>query len=278
MTEWLDFLREEGKSENTIKSYGAQLLLFERWFKVSNTEELTPERVTSIDLREYMSYLKNVEVKKAGTINLVFSAIRSWLVYNNQVIKVPKAVKVTSIAPRALTRVEQNALMRAVERADDLKGLAVITFLKNTGLRLSEAVALNIEDLLMGERSGKVLVRHGKGMKEREVPLNGEARRVLKGYLNNRTKGPVFLSQKGNLRLSNSGIYQIVVKYAYQAKIDELHPHTLRHTFAKNLLEAGEDLGTIAVLLGHANLNTTAIYTRPTQKDLQKAVERLSED
>jgi integrase/recombinase XerC len=278
MSEWLDFLREEGKSENTIKSYGAQLLLFERWFKDSNIEELTPERVTSIDLREYMSYLKNVEGKKARTINLMFSAIRSWLVYNNQVIKVPKAVKVTSSAPRSLTRIEQNALMRAVERADDLKGLAVITFLKNTGLRLSEAVALNIEDLQIAERSGKVLVRHGKGMKEREVPLNGEARRVLKAYLNNRTKGPVFLSQKGNLRLSNSGIYQLVVKYAYQSKIGELHPHTLRHTFAKNLLEAGEDLGTIAVLLGHENINTTVVYTRPTQEDLEKAVERLSDD
>lgn len=277
MSKWLDFLREEGKSENTIKSYEAQLLLFKRWFKNSNTEDLTPEKVTSIDLREYLSYLKNVEGKKARTINLALSTLRSWLMYHHQDIKVPKQVKVTGTSPRSLTRIEQNALMRAVERADDLKGLAIITFLKNTGLRLSEAVALNIEHLQMGERSGRVLVR-GKGMKERIVPLNSETRRILKDYLNSRTKGPVFLSQKGNRRLSNSGIYQIVVKYAYQAKIEELHPHTLRHTFAKNLLEAGEDLGTIAVLLGHENLNTTAVYTRPTQKDLEKAVERLSDD
>ncbi|MCO5386943.1 MAG: tyrosine-type recombinase/integrase [Desulfosporosinus sp.] len=110
------------------------------------------------------------------------------------------------------------------------------------------------------------------------MPLNSDTRKALRDYLNGGTKGPVFLSQrgKGTGRLTASGIRQVIDQYSYLAKLPELHPHALRHTFARNLLKTGEGLEMVAEILGHKSLNTTRIYTQPSEQDKANALEKLS--
>jgi len=135
------------------------------------------------------------------------------------------------------------------------------------------------QNATLGQRGGQLRVR-GKGNKERIVPLNHEVRHALAAWLATRAERPdtneyeeVFLGQRGPL--STHGIEVLVTKYAARAGLPTLRPHALRHSFAKHLLDAGEDLVTVQTLLGHSNLNTTARYTQPGARDLEEAVGRL---
>ncbi|MDI3538246.1 MAG: hypothetical protein PWQ13_269, partial [Bacillota bacterium] len=111
-------------------------------------------------------------------------------------------------------------------------------------------------------------------------PLNATARRALQDWLEERgdAPGPVFTRQKGftGEGLTPRRVQYMIRDYAVAAGLEGVSPHTLRHTFCKSLVDAGESLDRVAALAGHANLNTTARYTQPTRKDLQKAVDRLA--
>jgi len=144
-------------------------------------------------------------------------------------------------------------------------------------MRVSELCALDINDMVLNERSGSVVVRYGKGGKRREIPLNATVRRALKAWLEVRgsSPGPLFTSRRGG-GITPRGVEYLITRYAYDARLEGVTPHTLRHTFCKQLVDAGESLDRVAVLTGHASLkNTTARYTRPTAKDLEVAVGRL---
>jgi len=164
-----------------------------------------------------------------------------------------------------------------VRRGGSLRDLAVIQTLLGTGLRISELAALKVEDLEIGERSGWVQVRQGKGGKSRRVPLNNQVRQALSAYLAERGQDKsdrLFLGQRGPM--SEWGVHELVKKYAYQARLEDVTAHTLRHTFAKNLVDAGVPLDQVATLLGHESLDTTRVYTKPSEKDLEQAVRRAA--
>ena len=277
---WLDALRDKGRSENTLHTYKRRMEQFVKWFEDTNGETLTPEGVTPTDMREFKAYLQTVKKQAASTINLSLLAISSWLQYSGQTVAVPPLIREMKKAPQWLDRKEQHALMRAIEREQNVRETALLILMLHTGLRISEVESLDIGDLTLTDRAGELIVRHGKGDKVRHVPMNKEVRKTLGTYLAFRTQGPVFLSQRGqgSHRLTVSGIRQVVEKYAYLAKIPELHPHVLRHTFAKNLLDIGANMGVVAEIMGHENLNTTAQYTRPSSQDKAQAVEKLTQN
>lgn len=130
--------------------------------------------------------------------------------------------------------------------------------------------------LIKTERSGHVVVRSGKGGKRREVPLNSTARSVLADWIANKGDNePLFPSQKGG-HLSVRGVEYLVEKYAYDARLENVTPHILRHTFCKSLVDAGESLDKVRIMAGHKSLNTTVKYTGPTRQDLQRSVESIS--
>lgn len=144
-------------------------------------------------------------------------------------------------------------------------------------LRVGEAVALRVSDLDLGERHGRVIVRQGKGNKYRVVPVTVEARKALREWLAERDKkfpGSewLFPNKKGG-HISTRYAEQVIGELARRANI-ECTPHTLRHTCATNMLRTGADLVTVAQVLGHENLNTTAVYTRPDEKTMAEAVEK----
>jgi integrase/recombinase XerC len=257
---------------------------FARWFHQSNGEKLTDKNLPPTDAREYRQWLVARDAAPS-TINRHLATLRVFAQWSGTPIEV-KGVEEQSLAPRWLDKKEQAALARETEKAINaaktetakaqaVRDRAVIVILLNCGLRISELCDLSTNDMELSDRKGKVIVRQGKGSKKREVPLNTPAREAMKDWMNVRVKGDAIFTGKRGDRLSPSGAYRRLVALAGQAGIKNLSPHTLRHTFAKNLVDAGIGLERVAALLGHSNLNTTRIYTTPGARDLEKAVEEL---
>jgi integrase/recombinase XerC len=287
--QFIEDLKRQEFSLQTLRAYRCDLDHFTRWFTVSNGEGLTAERITPTDLRTYKSHQQTVQNLKPATINRRLAAIRrfvSWAqgqgLISGDPTKDVEAVPTIRTAPRALTRSELNRLTRAAEQ-DALTGthqgkrnLAIVQALRYTGVRVGELVALTREDLEISERKGSLTVRSGKGGKFREVPLNVEVRRALSDYLEVRpdiASDRVFIGQRGPL--TADGVRKLVAKYAARADLQDVTPHVLRHSFGKGALDAGVNLVTVATLLGHERLETTAIYTRPSKMDLEAAVAKL---
>jgi integrase/recombinase XerD len=180
-------------------------------------------------------------------------------------------------APKWLERREVDKLIRAIERYGNKRDLAIVLTLRHTGLRVSELANLQLSDVETSERKGSLTVRSGKGSKFRVLPLNVDVRRAIEAYQEVRPATPdthLFIGRFGQ-GLKARAIENLVEKYARLAGLEGVTPHTLRHSFGKHTLDAGGDLVSVAALLGHQRLETTAIYTTPSQRDLEKAVDRL---
>ena len=297
--DFLSWLRSCDRSPHTIAAYAADLAHFFAWLSGQVGRDVPPVEVTPFDLQSYRDHLVAVGTRTT-TINRRLTALRAFFAYlveKGEIAANPaarvKAVRQDRQVPRALSAQEIYRLRREAaarrQRAEAKAGgqvtpavvaarrdEALLALFLYTGLRVSEAAALRVEDLVLGDRSGRVRVRSGKGRKAREVPLHREAREAMRAYLEVRPseKGDIlFLGQKGPLGVR--GI-QARLRALGKAAGVEVTPHTLRHTFATRLLrEAKADLVTVAALLGHSSIATTAIYTRPSEADLERAVEGL---
>jgi integrase/recombinase XerC len=280
-------------SRHTLASYRHDLVGFARWFEqhVPTESDFAPDAVTPTDIREFRDWLARTANRKPTTVNRKLAALRAYFafckVHGYRKDDLPtegvKRVAAQPTGPRWFLKREVNGLIRAVERyargTDRVRDLAIVLTLRHTGLRVGELVALTRADVRLEQRAGELRVR-GKGNKERIVPLNHEVRQALAAWLAVRAERTdsndheeIFLGQRGPL--SAHGVEVLVTKYARRAGLPTLRPHTLRHSFAKHLLDAGEDLVTVQTLLGHSNLNTTARYTKPGARDLEAAVARL---
>lgn len=267
------------ESNSTYQAYQEDLKDFTTWFENTNGQEIEPAIVTGIDIRDYKSYLISVRGLKPATVNRRLAAIKSWLKWardHKMIDDLPRfprraAVEVKQ-APKALTKVEESRLIRTVERLGSDRDKALIALLLYAGLRVGEAVMVRADDIEIGDRKGKVIVRAGKGQKRREIPLSADARGMIKPLLS-KSSGWLFGGSAGHL--TPRAAQQIVKKYVYLAMLDikAISPHTLRHTFATRLLRSGVDIVIVAALLGHSRLDTTARYTQPGWHDLEQAVE-----
>ena len=135
-------------------------------------------------------------------------------------------------------------------------------------------------DVEISERKGSLTVRSGKGGKFRVLPLNSDARKAITAYREVRptvSDDHLFIGQRGQ-GISSRAVELLVDKYARLAGLEDVTPHTLRHSFGKHALDAGADLVSVSALLGHQRLETTAIYTTPSQRDLERVVEKLEQD
>lgn len=168
--------------------------------------------------------------------------------------------------------------MRAVERGRRARDIAIVRLLLNTGLRVQELCVLTWEDVTVTEQIWAVTVGSGKGGKHRQVPLNADARGVLHsvGYPTHAgARAPIFTGQRGPLTVR--GVQGVIARYGRIAGLD-VSPRTLRHTFCKNLVNAGVGLEQVAALAGHENLEITRQYFEPSLKDLEDAVELLGNE
>lgn len=284
----------------TVEAYIHDLQKFILWFERENGETFSLAAVTPVDIRRYRQHLLETERLMASTVNRRLAAIArlmGWAMTTGQIAANPsdgvRTVKQAPNPPRWLTKKEQYALERTIERDLQLSKLrypkrwltrrrdaSLVQFLFNTGLRLRELTAVHLDDVTLTERRGQVLVRQGKGHKQRKVPLNAEARRALRAWLDVRpaSNSPcvwVAVEEDDSDGLSERGVQHILTRYAQDAGLADLTPHVARHTFAKNLANSGVGLEMIASLLGHSRLDTTRIYIAPDEQDLELAVQKL---
>ncbi len=289
-TTWLS---DQDRSDKTINGYLADLERFAIWFSQTNGEPLTPARLTPTDVREYRASLQRKDAKPA-TINRMLAAIRAFgkwadetgVIQGNPAAKI-KSVKKSELAPRWLDKNQVNALIRKAEEAVQIartspairqavRDETIIKILLNTGLRVSELCALKISDLDLKINKGNIVVRQGKGQKRRDVPMNKETTQAIQAWMKVRPTeygDLLFYGARGDA-LTASGIHRRLAELGAKAKV-EVHPHTLRHTFAKSLIDSGVSLEKVAALMGHSSLNTTRVYVTPGERDLREAVEKL---
>ena len=278
------------RSALTRRHYLADLRHFAAWIEEAYGEPFSFPLITSRDIAGYKNHLQSGRGLKPQTVNRKLAALSSffrWALQHRLVSDDPtvliKGVKEARTAPKALERTDLNRLLRKAgepRTADTGKrpwrDVAIVAVLLHTGLRVGELCALRLSDLSLSERKGTITVRSGKGRKYREVPLNADVRKALNDYLERRKEESEFFfqSQKGGA-LTPSAVWRVVKSIGKAAGV-ELSPHTLRHTFGTNLVRAGTDLVSVATLLGHESLNTTAIYTRPSRRHLASVVQKLS--
>lgn len=260
----------------TARAYSEDIADFSHWFDGANGQVVTPCLVTAVDLREYQSHMLAVRGLKPSTVNRRIAAIRAWLRWAKGAGHIqdsprfPRWIAIPQVAPKALEKVEEARYLRMLERAGCLRDHALVALMLYAGLRVGEAVKVKVDEVHIGERKGRVVVRSGKGMKRREIPLGAEARSMVRPWLCAVTGEWLLPGIDGHL--STRAAQEAVRKYAYLAHL-EVTPHVLRHTFATRLLRSGVDIVTVAALLGHARIDTTARYTQPKWSDLEKAVE-----
>jgi site-specific recombinase XerD len=224
---------------------------------------------------------------KPATVNRKLASLASlyrWAADGGQAKQDPtrhvSGIAQQATAPKALSG-EQTVtkILRKAHQADNRRDIALLELLSATGLRVSEVAALTVEDVAIGEQSGWVTVRSGKGRRQRRVPINAKARRCLHDYLAEREALPgvdaLFLTARGT-PMSSYAVWYTVKKYAAQAGLENVTTHSFRHTVGTRLVrDPNVDLVTAAAFLGHARLDTSARYSQPSDDDLARAAERV---
>jgi tyrosine recombinase XerC len=270
---------EKNYSAHTLLNYRLDLEDFERF--------LAGAEIKSVDylgLRKYLFVLKEKNLsnrsvgRKLSTLRSFFRFLtREGYLKTNPITSL-SSPKQEKRLPKFLTEEEARHLIEAAFGKDekDIRGLrdrAVLETFYSTGMRISELVGLNREDLDFISGIAKV---KGKGKKERIVPIGEAALRAIRKYLEKRKKqsAAIFLNKSGN-RISSRGVRDIVEKYILRSGTRQgISAHTLRHSFATHLLNRGADLRSVQELLGHANLSTTQIYTHLTTERLKSVYDK----
>lgn len=294
------YLEEHQRSPHTIAAYRRDVAAFFGWLATKTEKQIPLVEVTVFDVRKYRDHLESFLNRKPAGVNRRLAALRVffiWAMENELASSNPaadiKGVKRDRQPPKALSsqdvyRLQREAAARrqlAEAKANGVVTSAVIaarcdeallSLLLYTGLRVSEAANLKVDDVILNERSGKVIVRAGKGRKYRDVRLHKEPRKALAAYLQvqpHAKNDHFFLGQRGPL--GPRSIQVRIAELGKAAKV-EVTPHMLRHTFGTRLLrEAKTDLVTVAELMGHSSVATTAIYTKPSEEDKAAAIDRL---
>ncbi|MCY7865915.1 tyrosine-type recombinase/integrase [Bacillus spizizenii] len=257
------------KSDTTIKTYVHAIEQFEYWLKSAGTDLSSYSRA---DVQQYLDYL-TANGKSAATVNKIFNAIKSfsrWAKKEETIedIRIVKQPDVKNQAPKSLPRLDRLRLIRESDRSNNKRDYAIVTTLLHTGVRVSELTAFNRTDVEMSERKGNIIVRQGKGNKERTIPLNAETRRALQKSLEERDDDhPALFISNRKKRISVRNVQHILKQYG-------IHPHMLRHTFITDLVR-NNDLVVAQFLSGHSSTEMLARYSKPTQDDMQEAVDQL---
>lgn len=259
--------KTEGKSERTIEQYKMHLTHMLQYLNMA------VEKITENDLFVYLAkYKKDKDVSNVylDNIRLVFSSFFGWLNAKGYISKNPTSglepIKVEKKIKQPFTDEELEKLRRICEQERDL---ALIEFLYSTGVRVSELVALNRQDI---DFYGKNVVVYGKGSKERETYLTATSCLHLKAYLDSRSDDneALFVSARApHTRLTVAGVEKVLRRIGKDAGVAKVHPHRFRRTMATNVLKKGMPLEEVKELLGHTKLDTTMIYCTVSRENVK---------
>jgi integrase/recombinase XerC len=281
---FVEELKRNNASPHTIRSYATDLRQFVDYFSPPGAEPPAPSEFEVLKIREWLASLYEQKLsavsirRKLAALRVFFRfLVREGLAPINtpRLLRTPKSPK---RLPDVMSTEQTNALLDGVasgklERPYPARDLAILELLYGCGIRVSELVGLNVDDLDRAERWLRV---RGKGRKERQVPFGGKAGAALEQYLGERSgrETALFLNHRGG-RLTDRGVRGIIKLYATLIAGDSsIHPHSFRHAFATHLLSDGADLRSIQELLGHARLSTTQKYTQVSLTDLMRVYDQ----
>ena len=267
---FLEFLQNDKRlSDNTLQSYRRDIMQYEGYVNENKIDYID---VTQDYIKNYLTHLQEIN-KKPSTISRNLASIRSFyqfLLRNKKVDSDPtegiQSPKIEKKAPSVLSFKEVELLLEQPNNVD-LKGIrdkAMLEFAYATGMRVTELISLNVEDVNLKE--GYVVCR-SKG-KQRTIPLGSLSLKALEDYVKNarnilikdESNKALFVNVNGK-RLTRQGVWKIVKYYKEQANISkDITPHMLRHSFATHMFQRGSDLKSLKTMLGHSDISSTQVY------------------
>ena len=273
---------EDGLSKNSLSAYRRDLTLFAHWLELDSEYTKSIYQVVEADLTAYMASKRDDKASTANRRLTVFKrfyryALRQHLVEQDPCLKL-RAAKQAQRFPKVLSEEQITTLLNTPDTGEalGLRDRTMLELMYASGLRVSEIVSL--KTVALGLNEGVVRVVNGKGGKERLVPFGAEAGDWLRRYLQEarpvllegKTCQEVFVGRHTGSGLTRQAFWSIIKRYAQLADIKvALSPHTLRHAFATHLLNHGADLRVVQLLLGHADISTTQIYTHVARERLK---------
>ncbi len=277
---FLTFLTaEKNASDHTVKNYRADLREF---FECLSAKQ--PEEISYLDIRSFLAVLKSRSNSKSSMARKL-ACLRSFFKYlaRENILKINPAASVATpkrekrlplfLDPEEIKKLLESPAKNTWEEKRDK---AILETLYSSGLRVSELVGLNQEDV---DFFSELLRVRGKGKKERIVPIGPIAVKAIQDYMGQKppresapaSKKFLFMNRLGG-RLTDRSVRRMILKYVRRIALNkEVSPHTLRHSFATHMLDRGADLRSVQELLGHENLSTTQIYTHVTTRRLKEA-------
>lgn len=296
---FMDYLRyEKNSSEKTIEAYSRDLRRFSEFmcevlesddpvYDVSadiENDDIDISSISTDDIRSFVEYCYDEGLEKSS-IERKISTIKSFFrfLYNRDIVKKNPSIPV--LYPKKETRLPKFLFFKQFHKLTDFeregfldyRDMAILETFYSTGARVSELCSADLNSLDL--ESGRIVV-HGKGGDERVVFLTEGAAECIREYLAERKRtfgncsGALFVNNRGK-GITERGVFDIVVKRAREAGLgDEISPHTLRHSFATEMLNRGADIRAVQDMLGHKNISTTQIYTHTTKERLKKTYDK----
>jgi integrase/recombinase XerD len=280
--EYLTYIQvEKGLSRNSLESYRHDLARLEVWAEAHGKRI---EELTRTNLREWIAELSRDGLAPSSVSRAVSAArgLYRFLMLDGHIKSHPAEDLSTpqrgAYLPRFLTEDEIERLLAAPDTstAEGLRDRSILELMYATGLRISELVSMKLADV---DIDGGLIVCHGKGSKERRVPIGRSATHWLQQYMTVRARSGkahathLFISNSGYI-LTRQIIWARIREHAARVGLRNVSPHTLRHSFATHLLQRGADSRSVQALLGHSDISTTQIYTHITDRQLRATYDR----
>lgn len=292
LSEFIQALTKEGKSPLTVQAYSVDIKQFLEW--LNETVGYETEAITETDIREYRQYLNLIKKLKVNSINRKIKSIVQYQRFLHE-----KGICRTQVELRKVllkNNIELDYEVKIVEKQDlyrlkrtfeaegNERDILIYYLLFATGVRCSELVSIEVDDLHLTERNGKnnysfVVIRNGKGNKVRKVNLNAQVVAAIREYLKVRphvNSNKLLQGQRGSL--TRLAINKVLEKYSKIAQLEYIvTPHMARHTFCSKLIKEGQvDPKTVAILSGHSSVDTLfRFYVNSSVEDKQDAVDNL---
>ena len=272
-----EHLAENRKADNTIKSYFLTVKGFILWHQGIYGQP--PDQLTRQEVLNYVTYLRTVRGLTNRSVNTKLAALQAlneFLIETGCQTELVLSkrdylrVQTAYANPSTISRDQVETFRQQILAGQGLRDYAIVTVLAYAGLRISEVLALRLGDVDLAAR--EITVQHGKGDKMRVVFIGDKVVNAIKEYLQRRpsTDSPyLFLSRKGGA-LSRGQVNRIFNLYS-----DTITPHTLRHFFCSNAIEAGYSINEVANQAGHSNIHTTLLYTNPTRERMKEKANLL---
>ena len=274
---FFEYLRQQGKSENTVKSYCQGVKEYMRWHEETFGKRM--KMLIRANVLDYISYLRTVKGLNNRSVNAKLASLHSFNLYlisagyKTEVVLTKEdylKVQTAYASPSTVDRGEVERFRQEILENNGIRDYAIVTILAYAGLRISECLELRMGDISLAAR--EITVRHGKGDKMRVVYFGNKVANAVREYLKSRpaTENPYLFPERGDSHLTRGQVNRI-----FNAHSASITPHTLRHFFCSNALENGYSIGELANQAGHSNVHTTLLYTNPTKEKMKEKANLL---